>query len=200
MEGTQRVWAGRWLEPINDATVAELLVLRDLRRSDVTGPTPADHPDPKYLNREELHALELLADHRTVPAGELIDLLGSQEVYWQLRSIFEKFHYAVDWPDHPDRDRPMRIEGRVLPGVPRTLWDQLSWYSSPFHGPVVDIVGTVIEIVPLDARPEVLHLIVELAGLPHDQFPSYNEALTGDWAEWVETNRALSEPAYTNTD
>lgn len=206
MDEIERLWEGRLLAPVTEATVGELLGLCDLHRCDVW-PDVGHEPDRPYLRPGEIAALELFADRGTVRAGKLFAALGGRdEPYAQLRSLLRDFHYAVTWPEDPDSDLPLGIEGRMLPGVPQTLWDEVREWRHRRASCVVDIVGTVIEVIPLDASPEVVPLIAEfagvptkasderrarLAGFPGKKYPSYVEPLTGDWAEWVEVNRAL---------
>lgn len=196
MDQTERLWEGRLLAPVTAESVGELLGLCELRRPDVFPDAPFE-PDVPYLDPSEIEALELLATRGTMTAAELIDVLGGTEGgYWMFRAMLQKFHYAVTWPDHPDADRPMRIEGRMLPGLPQALWDEAAERTHEVRGPAVDIVGTLIEVIPLDAPTRVVPLIHKFVGVPLRRFPSYSEQLTGYWAQWVDTNRALCATAY----
>lgn len=168
------------------------------------------HPDRPYLEPGEIEVLELfaeqIAERGTVYAGRVVRTLDGQVNYEAFGNVLREFHLVVDWPEEPDGHEPLRIEGRMLPGLPRALWDEVCRWRYWRGSRPVDIVGTLIEIIPPDASPEVLPLIAafagvptdcaderspRVAGLPRERYPEYTEPLTGDWAQWVEVNRAM---------
>lgn len=200
MERSDRLWAGRLLDPV---TAADIRALRDLRRRDVDLPSrfseadvPPLPPDEAYFEPAHFAALELFADGGEVSARDLGRTLGDKGSYWALRAALTDLGYGVDWPDHPDPGRPMRIAGRIRDGIPRLVWDLVSDRSGGIRGPALNVAATVIEVIPPDADPAYVPLMVEFVGLPLREYPAHDGPLTGAWAAWVEVNRPLCAVAF----
>lgn len=156
--------------------------------------------DRKLAREAEDLALQLLAERGTINASLLFKTLGGNNgEYWHFRALLQKYHWATDWPDHPKQVQPMRIEGKVRPGVPQALWDEIAHFTHPIRGCALNMVCTFIEVIPLDASPEMVPLVVELVGIPFEEFPGPTDPLTGEWAQWVDLNRAMCATAFVNS-